>query len=93
MARATVQVLVAVVFAVFFRTFVTWVYNRTGFSVLLAALVHASFNEASAYPFYSRLGTAPVVLALPILIVTAVAVGVLIATRSRLGMPPRAADS
>ena len=41
------QVVLIVPFAVLFRALIAWTYNRTGFSVLLAAIVHASFNTAA----------------------------------------------
>ena len=34
-------------FAICFRILITFAYNRTGFSVLIAAITHTSFNEAS----------------------------------------------
>jgi membrane protease YdiL (CAAX protease family) len=34
-------------FAICFRILITFAYNRTRFSVLIAAITHASFNEAS----------------------------------------------
>ncbi|HJV12677.1 MAG TPA: type II CAAX endopeptidase family protein [Propionibacteriaceae bacterium] len=39
--------LIVIPFAVCFRILITFSYNRTRFSVLIAAITHASFNEAS----------------------------------------------
>jgi len=38
---------IVIPFAICFRILITFAYNRTGFSVLIAAITHASFNEAS----------------------------------------------
>jgi membrane protease YdiL (CAAX protease family) len=38
---------IVIPFAIFFRILITFAYNRTRFSVLIAAISHASFNEAS----------------------------------------------
>jgi membrane protease YdiL (CAAX protease family) len=47
-ALRDLSVMVIVIpFAICFRILITFAYNRTGFSVLIAAITHASFNEAS----------------------------------------------
>jgi len=47
-ALRDLSVMVIVIpFAVCFRILITFAYNRTRFSVLIAAITHASFNEAS----------------------------------------------
>jgi len=38
---------IVVPFAIAFRILIAYTYNRTGFTVLIAAVTHASFNEAS----------------------------------------------
>jgi membrane protease YdiL (CAAX protease family) len=38
---------IVVPFAIAFRILIAFSYNRTGFAVLIAAITHASFNEAS----------------------------------------------
>jgi uncharacterized protein len=38
---------IVIPFAICFRILITFAYNRTGFSVLIAAIAHTSFNEAS----------------------------------------------
>jgi uncharacterized protein len=38
---------IVIPFAICFRILITFAYNRTGFSVLIAAITHTSFNEAS----------------------------------------------
>ena len=37
---------IVIPFAICFRILITFAYNRTGFSVLIAAITHSSFNEA-----------------------------------------------
>ena len=47
-ALRDLSVMVIVVpFAIAFRILIAFTYNRTGFAVLIAAITHASFNEAS----------------------------------------------
>jgi uncharacterized protein len=47
-ALRDLSVMVIVIpFAICFRILITFAYNRTRFSVLIAAMTHASFNEAS----------------------------------------------
>jgi membrane protease YdiL (CAAX protease family) len=47
-ALQDLSVMVIVIpFAICFRTLITYSYNRTGCSVLIAAITHASFNEAA----------------------------------------------
>jgi hypothetical protein len=38
---------IVIPFAICFRILISFAYNRTRFSVLIAAITHASFNEAS----------------------------------------------
>jgi hypothetical protein len=38
---------IVIPFAICFRILITFAYNRTWFSVLIAAITHASFHEAS----------------------------------------------
>jgi uncharacterized protein len=38
---------IVIPFAICFRILITFAYNRTGFSVLIGAITHTSFNEAS----------------------------------------------
>ncbi len=46
--RALVMAVVFIPIAIFLRLLIAWTYNRTGLSVLLAALVHASWNSSAA---------------------------------------------
>ena len=45
--RDLAVMVIVIPFAVCFRILITFAYNRTRFSVLIAAISHASFNEAS----------------------------------------------
>lgn len=81
---------VIIAFAVFFRVLITWIYNVTASSVLLAASLHASFNTASGATFVERLspgGTAESTASLlPLLTVVAIASVVTLGSRGRLGL-------
>jgi len=72
--------------AVTFSVLITWVYNRTGGSVLMAVLLHASLNfsqglTAQIFPAAKDNEVAPVAMLVVIALV------VIVATRSRLGYP------
>lgn len=41
------MMVIVIPFAICFRILITFAYNRTRFSVLIAAITHASFNQAS----------------------------------------------
>jgi uncharacterized protein len=81
-------------FAVAFRILITFAYNRTAYAVLIAAITHASFNEASEIIAPSVPGGLGQVVAF-----ASVAVGALLAallSRGRLGFdraPRRAEES
>jgi len=48
MVAALVTTLLVVPVATFLRALIAWTYNSAGFSVLIAGLVHASWNSAAA---------------------------------------------
>ena len=87
---ALVFLLVEIVVLFFARVVIVWLYNRTGQSVLLVAVFHASFDatisklsphiipESNTVRFIVLSG-----------IVVLWAVGVIVATRGRLGQSPR----
>lgn len=75
-----------VVIAVFLRVLFTWMYNRTAFSVLLVAVLHASLNTASGSEFYSRLGDEGVAMMLPLGAAVLLALVVAVVTKGRLGL-------
>lgn len=85
LAAALGQTLAIIVFAIFFRILIAWMYNATGYSILLASIIHASFNAAAGSTFLEPLGTAPAVLMLPLAAVLLLAVAVTVFTRSSLG--------
>lgn len=74
--------------ALFIRVLLTWTYNRTGFSVLLAAILHASFNAASDADFLPELVPGPVAMMLPLAVVVVLAVTVMVHSKGRLGNHP-----
>lgn len=45
--RSLAVLVVVIPFALVFRILIAYTYNRTGYAVFLAAITHASFNEAS----------------------------------------------
>lgn len=71
--------------SLFFRVLVAWTYNRTAASVLLAAVLHASFNAASGGEFLERFGSGPTASMLPLVAMVSLAVVVAVATKGRLG--------
>jgi uncharacterized protein len=87
---ALVFLLIEIVVLFFARVVIVWLYNRTGQSVLLVAVFHASFDatisklsphiipESNTVRFIVLSG-----------IVVLWAVGVIVATRGRLGQSPR----
>ena len=79
------QMLMVIPFAVFLRALLAWMYNRTAASVLLGAILHASFNTASGSAFLERLGPPSAVSMLPLAAVVLLALAVGIRTKARLG--------
>ena len=86
--KALVLMVPTALFAVFFRPLITWLYNGSGRSVLVVALLHAVFNTFNDTKFASEFfpGSAAPWLAPAALVVLAVLVAVL--TRSRLAYQP-----
>lgn len=74
--------------ALFIRVLLTWTYNRTGFSVLLAAILHASFNAANDADFLPELVPGPVAMMLPLAVIVVLAVTVMLLSKGRLGDHP-----
>jgi membrane protease YdiL (CAAX protease family) len=80
-----------VVVAVFFRVVVTWLYNGSGRSVLIAALFHSAYNSAwgtGDQKFTGELVSGPAAQLIPIAVVVVVAVTVAALTRGRLAYQP-----
>ncbi len=90
--RQVVGVLVTMVMviplSILLRILIAWLSNRTALSVLLAALLHASFNTASGSEFLGRLGAGPVASLLPLAVVAVLGLVVAVATKGRLGYDP-----
>jgi uncharacterized protein len=78
--------------AVSFSTVITWVYNRTGGSVLLAILLHCSLNFSQGLNTVMFTAAANNEVAPVTALVVAAAV-VLFATRGRLGYPAPVAQT
>jgi membrane protease YdiL (CAAX protease family) len=70
-----------------YRMVLGWLYNRSGASILIAGLFHASFNAANSTDLLSGMvpGQASLTVSAAVLVVWAVAVIAL--TRGRLGLP------
>jgi membrane protease YdiL (CAAX protease family) len=79
-----VQMLPVALFACFFRVLITWVYNGSGQSVLLAALLHAVFNSVSGSKLTPAFVPTSVAIWLPLAAVAALAILAVIVTRGRL---------
>lgn len=73
------------VFALFFRLLLAWVYNLSGKSVPLVALVHAVFNTVSSEHFARHFVPNSAAQWLPLAVVTIMATIILLGTRGRLG--------
>ena len=73
---------IVIPFAVCFRILITFSYNRTGCSVLIAAITHASFNEASE--IISPNVTGPLAQVLAFASVGLLALLVLVSSKGRL---------
>jgi uncharacterized protein len=83
------QVGILVVFAVFIRVLIMWLYNRTGRSVLLVGLFHSAFNmTSSTQNITPELVPGPAASLIPGLAVVVFAVLVVAFTRGRLGYEP-----
>jgi uncharacterized protein len=82
---ALVQVGILAVFAIFFRVLVTWLYNGSGGSVIMAGLFHSAFTMVSGQKIMPQLvpGLNSNLLAAAVVAVLAVLLAVF--TRDRLG--------
>jgi membrane protease YdiL (CAAX protease family) len=78
---------IVLLLAVPFRIVIGWLYNRTGASVLLVALFHASFNVGTSSVLFAALipGRDAVSVTAAVLVLSAV--GVVVLTRGRLAQP------
>jgi membrane protease YdiL (CAAX protease family) len=70
--------------AVPFRIVVGWLHNRTGGSVLIAAVFHASFNVGTSSVLLAALVPGLGALVVTSTVLVAAAVGAMVATRGRL---------
>jgi hypothetical protein len=76
---------------VFFRVVVTWFYNGSGRSVLVAALFHSAYNSAwgtGDHRFTGELISGPAATLIPIGMVAVVAVVLTVLSRGRLAYKP-----
>ncbi len=82
---------VVMIFAVFFRVAVMWLYNGSGGSLLIVGLFHSAFNVVNSQAITPSFIVDPTAAALlPLVAVAVVAATLAIATRGRLGYGPRA---
>ena len=87
--RVLVQMMpIAIVFGVFFRAVVTWLYNGAGRSVPIAALMHAVFNTVSSAKLATEFVPRSAAMWLPLAAVAVLAVLAAVATRGRLAHTP-----
>jgi membrane protease YdiL (CAAX protease family) len=86
-AQLALNMGILVVLAVPFRIVVGWIHNRTGGSVLLAAVFHASFNVATSSVLFAGLvpGVDALTITAAVLVIWAVAAVAL--THGRMAMP------
>jgi uncharacterized protein len=87
------QVGVAVVFAIFFRILIMWLYNGSGRSVLIVALFHSAFNMTNGQKITPELLRLPEGMAslIPVAAVAVLAVVVAVLTKGRLAYQPERA--
>jgi hypothetical protein len=91
---APVVFAIEVVSLFFARALFVWFYNRTGFSVLLVAIFHASFDAAISQLSYDVVpgsNTARFLIFSGVIVVFAATV--IIATKGRLGRAKEAVDT
>jgi hypothetical protein len=85
LANVAAQMVLVIPLSILLRMLIAWLYNRAAFSVLIAALLHASFNTASASEFLGRLGAGPAASFLPLAVVVVLGLLVAVGTKGRLG--------
>jgi uncharacterized protein len=86
-----VGLLITMVISVPFRIVVGWLYNRTGASILLVAMFHATFNATNNTPLLAAAAPGNTwVQQTPWLVVVVWGVLVAVLTRGRLGRRPGA---
>lgn len=85
-----VQVGVLAVFAIFIRVLIMWLYNGSGYSLLIVGLFHSAFNMANGQKITPELLLLPAGLAsvIPSVVVLVLAVLLAVLTRGRLGYEP-----
>jgi uncharacterized protein len=87
--RVLVQMMpIAIVVGVFLRVLTTWLYNGSGRSVLMVALLHAVLNTASSSKLATEFFPRPAAMWLPLAAVAVLAVLGAVATRGRLAHRP-----
>jgi membrane protease YdiL (CAAX protease family) len=84
-----VQMLPILVFAIFFRVLITWVYNGSGGSILLAATLHAAFNTLSGPGVTPAFVPGSAAMWLPLAAVAVLAALAVVVTKGRLAYLPR----
>lgn len=83
-----VQLGITIIFSLFFRLLIMWLYNGTGRSLLLVGLFHSAFNLLTGQQIIPLLLLGPSALWLNLLVIavaTVVAVLVTLLTKGRLG--------
>lgn len=76
------------VFAVFLRALITWLYNGSGRSILIAALLHAVFNTVDDAKLTGQLVPESAVMWIPLAAVALLAVLVTLLSRGQLAYEP-----
>lgn len=83
--RALALQLIVVPLAILIRMLLAWTYNNTGFSILMAAVLHASFNATNDERFLPEFVSRSVAMMLPLAVVVVLSLVVLITSRRSLG--------
>lgn len=90
-----IQIGLTIVFSLFFRLLIMWLYNHTGGSLLIVGLFHSAFNMSSGQQITPAFIPGPTALWLNLFVVAvtvALAVLITVFTKGRLAYKPASAE-
>jgi uncharacterized protein len=86
--RALTMLIPVAIFGIFFRVLIAWLYNGSGRSVFVAALVHAVFNTAGDSKFAPQFFPPTAAMWLPLAAVVVLGLLAAVLTKGRLAYQP-----